>query len=715
MNDLAIAHSSIESRLHFLVPDVRCAGCCLKIERELSGLPDVSDVNVSYAEKRLSFTSASPAGAESALTRLTALGYQAAPEKKRGELDMYQDQRRVLMARLGVAGIGMMQVMMFALTSYLAGTEGIQPEYEALMRWAAFVVSLPVVLYSAMPFHQGAWRDIRNRTAGMDVPVSIAVISAFSLSAVHTVLGSGEVYFDSACMFTFFLLTGRYLELAARQNFHVEQLLGDHLLPELARTLSGQLKPLAELQAGDVLLIEKGEVIPADCIVTKGTTTADESAFTGESGPALKKIGSALLAGTINLDGEVEGRVSASKSDWVISHLSELYRSAASFRPSFAILADRVARYFVGVVLVLAASSGFFWWYQGADNFFAIALAVLVVSCPCALSLATPIAYAIATGASRKMGLLISSGEFLEKLGRTSTVVFDKTGTLTEGSLKLKQMDSLSMTLSRQQLIDIGASLETSSLHPVAVTLRELSGELHEISEPLVEPGFGVSGVIDGDTYRLGNPVFVLEGETPPSNDEGNWVLLSGNGKLLAWFCFTDRPRAEAGTTIERLKQMVGSVLVYSGDSSGNGRSMLNALGIDSPSMSMTPDEKISSVRALQASGETVLMIGDGLNDAGAMAVADISLAVNPVDTLVQSAADATLVNGDLGSVPEVLCYAGKVRAVIKQNLFWAFSYNLLVIPLAVLGFVPPWLAALGMSLSSLIVTLNACRLSRTG
>jgi len=715
MNDLAMAHSSIESKLHFLVPDVRCAGCCLKIERELSDLPDVSDVNVNYAEKRLSFTSVSPGGAESALTRLTALGYQATPEKNRGELDMYQDQRRALLARLGVAGIGMMQVMMFALTSYLSGSDGIQPEYEALMRWAAFVISLPVVLYSAMPFHQGAWRDIRNRTAGMDVPVSIAVISAFSLSAVHTVLGTGEVYFDSACMFTFFLLTGRYLELAARQNFHVEQLLGDHLLPEVARTVSGQMIPLAELQVGDVLLIKKGEVIPADCIVTRGTTTADESAFTGESEPAFKKIGSGLLAGTVNLDGEVEGKVSASKSEWVISHLSELYRSAASFRPAFAILADRVARYFVGIVLVLAASSGVFWWYQGADNYFAIALAVLVVSCPCALSLATPIAYAIATGASRKMGLLISSGEFLEKLGRTTTVVFDKTGTLTEGSLKLEQMVGLSIDLSRQQLIDIAASLETSSLHPIAVTLRELSSELHEVGEPGIEPGFGVSGVVGGDIYRLGSPAYVLVGETPPSEDDGNWVLLSRNETPLAWFCFTDRPRAEAGTTIETLKQLVGSVLVYSGDSSENGRRLLNALGIDNPAMSMTPDEKISRVRALQASGEKVLMVGDGLNDAGAMAAADISLAVNPVDTLVQSAADATLVNGDLGSIPRVLRYAGKVRSVIGQNLFWAFSYNLLVIPLAVLGFVPPWLAALGMSMSSLIVTLNACRLSRTG
>lgn len=722
MNDMSIAVSTTLSttvstnlsttRQHFLVPDVRCAGCCLGIERELNAMPGVADINVSYAEKRLSFTSYTADTVDRVLAKLKDMGYSTAPDSDRAGMEIYAREKRQLLARLGVAGIGMMQVMMFALAGYLAGPQGMEAGFESLTRWASFMVAVPVTFYSAMPFHLGALRDLRNRTAGMDVPVSLAILAAFSLSTFHTFVVPGEVFFDSACMFTFFLLTGRYLELSARQNFHVEQTLGDHLLPLTAKMADGTVVSIDELTAGCELVVKPGSIVPADATVLEGSASVDESAFTGESSPVVKSPGARLLAGSRNLDGELRVSVACGRPDWVITHLAESYRRAASFKPAFAVLADRVARYFVAVILVLAFASGYFWWLQGDPRYFAIALSVLVVSCPCALSLATPVAYTIATGAVKKLGVLIASGAFLEKLGKVDTVVFDKTGTLTLGALNLEEV-VLVDGASRERTLDIAASLEAHSLHPVAMTLREVGTTIHPVEGLRVVPGSGVSGSIAGTEYRIGKPTFATtDGALLPDGD-ANWVLLSKAQQPLAWFRFSDRLRAGASDAVTDLQHRVGSVLAFSGDTSAAGRKTLREVGIADASMGMTPEDKITGISRLQQSGHQVLMVGDGLNDAGAMAISDLSIAVNPVDSVVQSAADATLVNGDLATLSSLVVYARRVSRTIRQNLTWALAYNLSVIPLAVAGFLPPWMAALGMSLSSLLVTLNACRLSR--
>jgi Cu2+-exporting ATPase len=713
MNDLA--HPSIiqtgvgNEVVHFLVPDVRCAGCCLKIESELGAMPGINDVNVNYAEKRLSFVPDSVADTDEAIARLTRMGYASSKEVANVSLEMFKAERRKMLARLGVAGIGMMQAMMFALTGYLAGPAGIEDAYQDLMRWAGLVVAAPIVFYSAMPFHRGALRDLRNGTLGMDVPVSLAIAAAFTLSSINTILGTGEVYFDSACMFTFFLLTGRFLELTARQSFHVEQSLGDHLLPESAVLQNGETLALSELSIGDVVIVEAGEAVPADAIVVSGATSVDESAFTGESKPLIKTPGTKVLAGSHNLDGRIEIRVTALKPEWVITHLAELYKKSASYRPDFAILADVIAKYFVSVILVLAFGSSVYWWLQGAPDFFAIGLAVLVVSCPCALSLATPVAYTIASGAVRKLGVLVSNGAFLEKLNSVDAVVFDKTGTLTEGELNLEQIEFLDPAFTERQVLNIAGALEATSLHPIAATLRSMVADVVDVERAEVEPGTGVKGTIDGADFRLGRPGSGID----KPDDGSNWVLLTRDTVPVCWFGFSDKLRSGAGDVIANMQQRITSVEVYSGDGSKAGKEKMQVLGIDSPSMNMRPDDKISGLRARQQAGDRVLMVGDGLNDAGAMAVADISLAVNPVDTVVQSAADATLVSGDLENIPALFDYAARVNRVIRQNLTWAFVYNLSVIPLAIMGLIAPWVAALGMSMSSLLVTLNACRLAR--
>ncbi len=715
MNQLAEPFPPLEdaviSRHHYRLPDVRCAGCCLKIEKELAALGNLSDIKVSYALKRLSFTSA-PDAAPQAVERITSLGYEIADDDTAEALNSYRAERKAMLSKLGVAGIGMMQVMMYALATYLAPEDGMAHDIESLFRWASFIIAIPVTFYSAMPFHRGALRDLRNRTVGMDVPVSLAILSAFSLSVVHTLTATGEVYFDSACMFTFFLLTGRYLELSARQKFQVEKSLGEHLLPRFAKLLNGDQVLVDALREGDVVVVAPGETVPADGRILEGTTSTDESAFTGESRPVNKQPGAMLLAGSMNLDGSVQIEVQTEYGEWLINRLGELYREAAGFKPHFAVLADRIARYFVVTILCLASASGFYWWSAGSPDAFAIALAVLVVSCPCALSLATPIAYSIATGALGKLGVLVSHGAFLEKLHQVDSVVLDKTGTLTEGTLQLTQIVPV-VEQSVESLVSIAASIEETSLHPVAATLRKSADYLQRAENIEVEPGFGVTGTVDHVRYRLGKPRYAWQDELARPEGDGTWVLLANEQEPLAWFCFVDVLREEAPAVVEGLAERADHVAVFSGDTSTVSQSLLDDLGLSDVVLNMSPEDKLRAVQSLQAQGRQVLMVGDGLNDTGAMAVADVSIAFSPVDTVVQSAADATLVKSDLRSLLTVVDYSNKVTRVIRQNLFWAFTYNVTVIPLAVMGLLPPWLAALGMSFSSLLVTMNACRLAR--
>lgn len=699
--------------MSLLVPDIRCAGCCWRIEERLGALEGIRSVDVNYARKRLTVEGDAERLKEGVIDTLREMGYTTQPDAVDVEIGNMAEERRQLLARLGVAGIGMMQVMMFALAGYLSGPEGIDPAYEGLMRWASLVIAIPIVFYSATPFHRNAVRDLRIGVLSMDVPVSLAILSAFFLSAYNTVYAGEEVYFDSACMFTFFLLSGRFLELNARRSYKLDQSLGEHLLPEMARLEDGCEVPISNLAKDELIVIAPGEVIPADGLVVRGVSSSDESAFTGEANPVGTSVGSRVLAGSRNLDGEIVVRVLSSRPEWTITHLSDLYKKSGQFKPAFAVLADRVARYFVAVILLLAAGTGLFWWWQGEPAFFAIALAVLVVSCPCALSLATPIAYTVASNAIRQEGVLIAEGSFLEKLDQVDTLVFDKTGTLTEGKLELRRVVPVDSGLDEQRLIDMAASLENESLHPIAATLRDHARSLVDTENTDVVPGKGVEGNIEGEHYRLGHPIFAADTMLESPDDRHNWILLARQGEPVGWLGLRDRLRAGAEDLITQLQGLGLAVSIYSGDSSRLGELLVRELGADEVRMKLSPENKITRLRELQTGKHATLMVGDGINDTAAMAASDVSLAINPVDVIVQSAADATLVTGNLRTIPILLAYAKKVKGVIRQNLTWALVYNFSLIPLAMTGVVAPWIAALGMSLSSLLVTLNACRLAR--
>ncbi|MDH5737559.1 MAG: heavy metal translocating P-type ATPase, partial [Gammaproteobacteria bacterium] len=545
------------------------------------------------------------------------------------------------------------------------------------------------------------------------VPVSVAILSAWLLSLYGTLVQADHVYFDSVCMFTFFLLTGRFLELNSRHRYQQAESLSDSLLPDVVRlvNLSGKesLVALENVRQGDRIRVSSGEVIGADGCVLEGVSHIDEAAFTGESLPVLRRPGQAVFAGGKNLDVDILVEVAGEKSSWVISRISESFREAVNYKPAFSVLADRVARYFVTGVLGLAFISGFFWYLSGAENWFVVSLTVLVVSCPCALSLATPIAYTLAAAVLRNAGVVLSNGAFLERLTEVNTVVFDKTGTLTTGEMALAETRVLGGA-SGENLIEIASVLEKGSLHPVARAFGTV-GDL-TVSERASVPGEGVAGVIGGRRYRLGSPLFAA-GEALQLPDESHYWILLGSEKPLCWFGFHDRLRAEAGTVIDSLNNLGMENLLYTGDASARVEKLAREAGVEGYKKGLSPEEKMSAIMSLQKDGKKILMVGDGVNDTGAMRVADASISVSPVDAFVQSSADATLLGGNLDAIPMLIRYAGRVRRVIRQNIIWALVYNFSVIPLAVVGILQPWMAALGMSLSSLLVVLNANRVYR--
>lgn len=709
--------------LRLLIPDIRCVACVWLLEQVLGRQEGVQDVQVNFARHRLQMTFVTPAQLMTLIGLIEQLGYSAIPDLPDARRESAQTQRKSLLLRLGVAGIGMMPVMMFAIASYLAGpptaqnpASGMDPLYETLLRWASLALATPVVFFSAGPFHRGAWNTLRNRHLSMDLPVSLAILAAWALSVYNTLSFGSAVYFDTACMFTFFLLLGRHVELVSRQHFEDNEDALLRLLPGTVRRVlvnapeGFETVPLSAIAKDDVLRVLPGETIPADGVLVAGSASISDSAFTGEPLPLLRTAGARVLAGAMNHDGVLLVQASCGAPDFLISQLGRLHEDATAYRPRWSLLADRAAGWFIASVMVLSAGAGLFWFFAGSPDYWVIALTVLVVACPCALSLATPVAITVATSTLRRHGVLVRSGAFLERAARTSAVAFDKTGTLTEAALRVEAIVPLA-ALSSSDCLALATALERHSQHPIAHAFAADTGLQATECEHIA--GGGVRGQINGTQYRIGQPSFVCAGQLPlvPPTDNGLWVLLAAQ-EPLAWLQLQDTLRHEALRTLTTLRQNGMRTAIFSGDSSPDGRRMAESLQVDILQTAMSPEAKIAAVRAL-GEHETVMMVGDGINDAGAMAAAACSIAVTPRDVLVQHSADATLLSPSLRLLPAVLVFARRTRRIIRQNLLWSLVYNLSAIPLALMGFMPPWLAAIGMSLSSVLVVFNSGRLRR--
>ncbi len=701
-----------------ILEGITCAACVWLNERHVKALPGVVDFQVNYSTHRARVRwDDSRLHLSDILKAISEIGYVAHPFDPGRQEAVYKKERSAALRRLAVAGLGAMQVMMLAVALYAGDYYGMEADMRGFMRWVSLLLTVPVVLYSAQSFFRSAWRDLRRRQLGMDVPVSLAIGGAFAASVWSTFTGGEDVYFDSVCMFAFFLLASRFLEMGARHRAGQAAEALIKLLPATATRLregGREEVAVADLMPGDRVLIKPGETVPADGIVAAGTSSVDESLLTGESLPRARAAGDSLVGGSVNVESPLEMRVEKVGEDTMVSAIVRLLDRAQSEKPDMARLADRVAGWFVGGLLLIAVGVAVYWALNEPDRAFAITLSVLVVTCPCALSLATPTAVTAATGALTRLGLLTTRGHALETLARATHMLFDKTGTLTLGDLRLARVTPCGGR-SETEVLALAAALESGSEHPVARVIIAAADEAPNAEGLLARPGFGVEGEIAGRRYRIGNRDYVselcaLDGvETDLSAATVVW-LVEAEGPLAS-FELADMPRRDARDAVADIQGEGLRTEMLSGDARGPVEEVAGAMGIATARWDLKPDDKLAHVRALQAKGRVVAMVGDGVNDAPVLAGADVSIAMGSGAQLAHASADMVMLSERLSILAQGIRMARRTLAVIKQNLAWAVLYNLTAVPLAAAGLVAPWMAAIGMSLSSLVVVFNALRL----
>jgi P-type Cu2+ transporter len=699
-----------------LIDGVSCAACSWLIENALKHEQGLVDAHLNIQDMRLRVRWQSDTTTLSSLVKtVSSIGYSPKPYLADALKDSHRQEHQTFLKRLGVAFIGMMQVGMFAIGLHAGEVGYIEVEYRDYLRWVSALVATPVVFYSAAPFFSNAWRSLRAKSAGMDLPVSIAIGIAYLLSMVATTTGTGAVYFDSIIMFTFLLLLGRYLEMRARHQLGDPATALRAILPRSANVMRGEgtqqtyiATALADIAAGDRLLIKPGEVIAVDGVVVDGQSSVDESTFTGESLPQSKIVGDEILGGTINIESPMQIEASHSLNTSRLHAVYDMLVTAQASKPKIAAFADALAVKFVTTILLLASATTVFWYSVAPQDAVWIGLSVLVVSCPCALSLATPTALTAAVTRLKAMGMLVVSGDVVDKFQQIDTVIFDKTGTLTSGHIRLEACHPIA-DLDEATCLALAAAMERDSEHPIAKAFHHVSDQAITLEKRSNVPGSGVEACLDGHVYRLGQPMFCCGSEqTPPR--EGQWVCLARDGQLLAWFELSDSLRSQASATVKALQQRGLRVDILSGDSSSAVANVANELGIEHWLARVSPEGKLAYLRELQASGRRVLMVGDGINDVGVLAGADLSVAMGMASELAKTNADLILLNPDLRTLDSAIQTAARCHVVIKQNIGWALLYNVIAIPLAMMGWVLPYQAAIGMSLSSLVVVINALR-----
>lgn len=693
---------------------INCAACAWLIEKHLQQQPGVARASVNLSSNRLQLRWDDAAVPLSRLlTGLARLGYRARPFRPDAHAAQLRRESRTLLTRLAVAGLGMMQVMMYAMAIYVAGEGGMETEYRDFLRATMGIIATPVLFYAASPFYLAAFRALRARHLTMDVPVTIALFGAYFASLYANLIGGGETYFDSVCMFVFFLLGSRFLEMKARQRAGDTAAGLMQLTPRLATRLGadGSTEVIAadRLAPGDRVLVKPGETLPADGVVAEGESSVSEAQLTGEPLPRPARAGDAVTGGSLNTESPLVITVTRAGGDSTLATLNRLLARALAEKPKAAQKADELAHLFVARVLVLAVLVYVGWSFVDPTHAFWATLAVLVATCPCALSLATPAALASATNTLAREGFLLTRGHVLETLAQATHIVFDKTGTLTEGQLVITGCEV--WRGSEADARRLAAALEAHSEHPVALAFRAAPGTLlPAVSARRQHAGLGVEGVIEGRRYRLGQARFARPAAQAADADR---LWLSDDDGPLAAFRVSDRLRPEAEAAIAALKARGLACWLLSGDPSTAPADIGRVLGMDHAEGGLSPDAKRAAVQTLQASGAVVVMVGDGVNDAPVLGQAHLSVSMASGTDLAQSTADALLLRDDLRALARARDMAAATRRIIRQNLGWALAYNLAVLPPAALGFVPPWLAAIGMSASSLVVVLNALRLRR--
>lgn len=713
-----------------LVQGMYCAACSDAVESAIAGKPGVLSAQVHAATRRLIVRW------DPALVRISDLaravgdaGYRLLPLQQALSVSERQAETRKALWRLFVAGFCMMQVMMYTTPMYVTEPGDIAPDLLHLLRWACWILSVPVLLFASGPFFGNAWRDLRRGRVGMDTPVSIGILVTFIASSGATFDPTGpwgsEIWYDSLTMFVFFLLGGRYLELKARDRTAgaLDALI--NRLPERCerQQADGAFESISlkRLQPGDVVRVQAGQAFPGDGLLLSAGATVDEALLTGESHPVTRRQGEALVAGSYNLAGAALMRIERLGRDTRFAQIVQLMERASTEKPRLAQLADRIAAPFLFAVLLAAALSGWWWWQIDPDQAIAVAVAVLIVTCPCALSLATPVAMLAAAGALAKRGVLVRRLQAFEVLAGIDTVVFDKTGTLTRDRLVLSQV-LVRPGLAPAQALQQAAPLASASLHPVSRAIARAAQEqglaLSAFSEVQELPGLGLQAGQGDSLLKLGSAGFCgldeagLLGAGQSVEGQPCSYLVDASG-WLATFVLDEGVREEAAAVVAQLHALGLETRLLSGDQSQAAERVARQLGITQVVAQASPERKLAEVLALQQQGHRLAMVGDGLNDGPVLARADSSFALGHGAPLAQAQSDFVVQSGQLDELVAAIVLARKTLAVVRQNLLWAAVYNLVAVPLALAGWMPPWLAGLGMAASSLLVIGNALRLAR--
>lgn len=714
---------------------MHCAACAITLEDALRAVPGVRSVQISGASHRGQVVWSPECTRPSQWMRsVERHGYKALPANDAHAHAQRREEARRMVWRWAVAAMCMMQVMMYATPTYLTQPGNISDEAMHLLRWASWVLSLPVMLFSCAPFLRNAWRDLRERQISMDLPVALGMVVTFVVSTLGTFEPQGpfgaEVFFDSFTMFVFFLLTGRWLELRMRDRTAgaLEAVL--NRLPDSVRKRqadgSWALVSIRRLQVGDVIEVLPGEAFAGDGLVLSGQTQVDEALLTGESRPLARRAGDRVIAGSHNLSGTLQVQIEQVGAATRYAQIVSLMESASVSKPAMAQLVDRWAKPFLVAVMLASLASAVYWWPSDPAHAVMVAVAVLIVTCPCALSLATPAAMLATAGALARSGVLVRRLSALQNLAHIDTVIFDKTGTLTRDAFEVVRIHTRE-GVSAALALDWAASLARHSLHPVSRALwsearrrADATGRLAELEamtaqEVSERAGQGVHGVLtlqgqSAQTLRLGSAAFCAAPALPGHHLQ---VSLADASGWLASFELAEEVRPEAARVVRQLASLGLSIQVLSGDAQTAVSQVAQTVGIDSAHGGCSPQHKLQALQALQAQGHKVAMVGDGLNDGPVLAGADVSFALGQAVPLAQSKSDFVLMGGQLDVLVSTVLRSRQTMRIVRQNLWWSAAYNAACVPLALMGWLPAWAAGLGMALSSLLVVLNALRLAQ--
>jgi P-type Cu2+ transporter len=694
----------VNARLMLSLPTAHCAACISTVEHGLMAVPGVQSARVNLTMRRVSVDADADVTADTLISALKGVGYEA-HELDPGLLSATETdkQGRDLLMRLGVAGFSMMNVMLLSVAVW----SGAEDATRDLFHWISAAIALPTVIFAGQPFFKSAWAALRVGRLGMDVPISLALILASSISLYETWMGGHHAYFDAAVMLSFFLLAGRYLDHRTRAvaRSAAEELAALEV-PRATVLRDGVevVLPISDVIAGDIVRVRPGGRMPVDGIVTDGTSEVDRSLLTGESLPGFAGVGTIVSAGEVNLTGPLTLRVTAAGKDSSLHRMADLVAIAESAKTRYTSLAERAARLYSPLVHILSFSAFGYWlWQTGGDVRFAINIsaAVLIITCPCALGLAVPAVVTAASGKLFRKGLLIKHGTALERLAEVDTVVFDKTGTLTMGTPQPTNLADHSV-----QVLSIAAALAAGSSHPLARALADAAQvapavvtDLHEV------PGYGVEGTWNGTRVRLGRAAWCGTTALP---DTATYLAL--NGETYA-FTFADRLRPGAETAVAALKAQGKRIILISGDAPGAVADLAARLGIDDWTAEALPEQKSARVAALSAAGAKVLMVGDGLNDTAALAAAHVSISPATALDAARVASDIVLLGQDMSPIGDAVRISRQATRRMVENFGISAAYNVIAVPLALMGMATPLAAALAMSLSSITVSLNAMRL----